>query len=95
MAASILDEHRFIEEDSNPGVLVTLLTVMAITILQPTIGDESSDYGSPETSNPESSDESMVDAEDERPAKRARLTQSTSKIVTPGETITDDIQWMR
>jgi hypothetical protein len=37
----------------------------------------------------------MLDAEDERPAKRLRLTKSTSKIVTPGETITDDTQWMR
>lgn len=68
---------------------------MAITILLPTIGDESSEYGSPETSDHESSDESMVDAEDDRPAKRARLSKSTSKIVTPGETITDDNQWMR
>jgi len=68
---------------------------MAITILSPTIGDESPEYASPATSNNDSSDESMLDEADERPAKRARLTNPTSKIVTPGEAITDDIQWMR
>ena len=68
---------------------------MAITILPPSVGGQSPEYGSPAASDIESSDDSMLDAEDERPAKRPRLTKSTSKIVTPGETITDDTQWMR
>ena len=68
---------------------------MAIKIFPPSIGDDSVEYVSLATFGNESSDESMEDAEDERPAKRARLSKSTSKIVTPGETITDDTQWMR
>ena len=68
---------------------------MAITILPPSIGDYGPEDESPEASGSDYSDEFMEDAEDERPAKRARLTTSSSKIVTPGETITDDTQWMR
>lgn len=68
---------------------------MAITILTPTIEEEKLEYGSTATSESDSSNESMLDDEDERPVKRARLTKSASKIVTPGQTITDDTQWMR
>lgn len=68
---------------------------MAIIILPPSVGGESPEYNSFVASDIDSSDESMLDAEDERPAKRARLTKLTSKILTPGETVTDDTQWMR
>lgn len=71
------------------------LAAMAITILPPIFDEESPEYGSTATSENDSSDESVLNDEDERPAKRARLTNSTSKIVTPGQTITEDTQWMR
>ena len=68
---------------------------MAITILPPSTDRDNEESPSPAASDYDSSDNSMEDAEDERPAKRARLSKSTSKIVTPGEIITDDTQWMR
>ncbi len=68
-------------------------TAMAITILAPApaipyLKDEDSD---------EDSDDGGVDVEGDaemRPAKRAKHA-SAKDIVTPGELLTDDSQWMR
>ncbi|KAK9782585.1 hypothetical protein SCAR479_00928 [Seiridium cardinale] len=69
---------------------------MPITILQPSLAKEPvyNSYGSDSDSNSDS--EGGVDLEGDismsRPAKRARRGES---IVTPGEVITEDAQWMR
>ncbi len=65
---------------------------MAITILPPApaapeFGNGSSDDGAYDSEG----DVDML--ESHRPAKRART--SVKGIVTPGETVTDDPQWMR
>ena len=41
------------------------------------------------------SDASMGEDEDGPPSKRRRLSSSFRQISLPGETITDDTQWMR
>ncbi|EEP82061.1 hypothetical protein UREG_06926 [Uncinocarpus reesii 1704] len=67
---------------------------MAITILPPAVDDEP--YGSSEENddfNDSDSDIEMEDATTSRPSKRPRLSKGT--IVTPGEVVTDDPQWMR
>jgi exosome complex component RRP4 len=64
---------------------------MAITILAP--APASMPYQTDDSSN--DSDNGGVDLEgdtDMRPTKRARHTKG---LVTPGETVTDDPQWMR
>lgn len=65
---------------------------MAITILPPApaapeYDSESSDNGGFE------SDGDVDMMQDRRPAKRAKT--RSQDIVTPGETVTDDPQWMR
>jgi exosome complex component RRP4 len=65
---------------------------MAITILAPAPAAEP--YQSADSSD--ESDDGGVDLEgdfDMRPTKRAR--RSAKDIVTPGEIVTDDPQWMR
>ncbi|EFR02684.1 exosome complex exonuclease RRP4 [Nannizzia gypsea CBS 118893] len=64
---------------------------MAITILPPTFDD----YRPTTSDEGQDSDEEMDMGDDSRPAKRARLSGITDTIVTPGEIITDDPQWMR
>lgn len=65
---------------------------MAITILAP--APVAIPYQS-ESSSDDSDDDGGVDLQGDvgmRPAKRARYSKD---IVTPGETVTDDPQWMR
>ncbi|KAE8445324.1 hypothetical protein EG329_013562 [Mollisiaceae sp. DMI_Dod_QoI] len=67
---------------------------MAITILAPA---PAVPYRIPNASNDEDPENGGVDLEgdsDMRPAKRARY-GSAKDLVTPGETVTDDPQWMR
>lgn len=63
---------------------------MAITILPPTFDDFRNT-----ARDVQDSDEDMDMGDENRPAKRARLSGITDTIVTPGEIITDDPQWMR
>lgn len=65
---------------------------MAITILAPA---PEAVYHQHENSSDDSDDDGGVDLQGDvsmRPAKRARHSKD---IVTPGETVTDDPQWMR
>jgi exosome complex component RRP4 len=65
---------------------------MAITILAPA---PAVPYQQAVTSDDDDEDEGGVDLDgdsDMRPSKRAR---HKNDIVTPGETVTDDPQWMR
>jgi exosome complex component RRP4 len=66
---------------------------MAITILAP--APSAAPYEEEQTASEESEDGGAGLGEDTelRPAKRAR--HSTKGLVTPGETVTDDPQWMR
>ncbi|KAI1911453.1 Exosome complex component rrp4 [Ophidiomyces ophidiicola] len=64
---------------------------MAITILPPVV-DEPYTSENDDGHNDADSDIEMEDATS-RPAKRPRLSKGT--IVTPGEVVTDDPQWMR
>lgn len=65
---------------------------MAITILPP--APPTTEYDSDASDNGGFDSEGDVDmVESGRPAKRART--SAKGIVTPGETVTDDPQWMR
>ena len=62
---------------------------MAISILPP-----ASAFPVPEDYSDDGDSDGDIDmAEDERPAKRARF--AGKGIVTPGESVTDDPQWMR
>ncbi|OAL71777.1 hypothetical protein A7D00_3807 [Trichophyton violaceum] len=63
---------------------------MAITILPPTFDDFRNT-----ARDAQDLDEDMDMGDENRPAKRARLSGKTDTIVTPGEIITDDPQWMR
>jgi exosome complex component RRP4 len=63
---------------------------MAITILPPSYEDQLS-VSSDEVSSGADSDVDMQDSQ--RPLKRPKL--SNKSVVTPGEIITDDPQWMR
>lgn len=76
-----------------------LIVSMAITILPPVVEDAG-------IAHPESDNDSMsVDSDggveledDSRPNKRTRTVGGTkvgTGIVTPGEVVTDDPQWMR
>lgn len=72
---------------TNPGA-------MAITILAPA---PAVPYQIADTVDDEDSEDGGVDLEGDsemRPAKRARH-DSANDLVTPGETVTDDPQWMR
>lgn len=62
---------------------------MAITILPPTVEDDT--YSSSDESFDSDNDVEMGDTS--RPAKRPKL--SNVSILTPGEVVTDDPQWMR
>jgi hypothetical protein len=67
---------------------------MAITILAPA---PAVPYQLQDESDNEDSEDGGIDLEgdsDMRPAKRARHS-SAKDLVTPGETVTDDPQWMR
>lgn len=67
---------------------------MAITILPPAVEDNEPYSSSEHESRDASSDDEDVDMGDTlRPAKRARL--SKGGVLTPGEVVTDDPQWMR
>ncbi|KAL1956573.1 hypothetical protein VTO42DRAFT_7044 [Malbranchea cinnamomea] len=63
---------------------------MAITILPPTVEDDT--YSSSEDESHDS-DEDVEMGNVSRPAKRPKL--SSTSILTPGELVTDDPQWMR
>lgn len=76
-----------------------LIVSMVITILPPVVEDAA-------LAHPESDNDSMsIDSDggvelegDERPNKRPRTVGGTkvgAGIVTPGEVVTDDPQWMR
>ncbi len=76
------------------GNFLITLAAMAITILAPA---PAVPYRIPNASNDEDPENGGVDLEgdsDMRPAKRARY-GSAKDLVTPGETVTDDPQWMR
>lgn len=64
---------------------------MAITILPPVAAEPQVQphYES------DSEDEVMESSDIARPSKRLRLLEKGSEIVTPGEIVTDDPQWMR
>ncbi|EER23164.1 exosome non-catalytic core subunit rrp4 [Coccidioides posadasii str. Silveira] len=66
---------------------------MAITILPPVVDDEP--YASSEENDDFHNADSDIEMDDatSRPSKRPRLSKNT--IVTPGEVVTDDPQWMR
>lgn len=66
---------------------------MAITILAPAPLIQDVDYDSSSDSGSDGGADLDGDL-DMRPKKRARRAGSTS-IVTPGEVVTDDPQWMR
>lgn len=63
---------------------------MAITILPPTVEDDSYRASEDEIQD---SDEDVDMGNTTRPAKRRRV--SKAGILTPGELVTDDPQWMR
>jgi exosome complex component RRP4 len=68
---------------------------MAITILAPVPAAMPYHY---EVSSDESDDDGGVDLQggvSMPPAKRAKRARHAKDIVTPGETVTDDPQWMR
>ncbi|EEQ90276.2 hypothetical protein RJZ56_004994 [Blastomyces dermatitidis] len=64
---------------------------MAITILPPSMPEE--EYSSSEDESRDSEGDVDMSGGNARPAKRLRL--SKGGIVTPGEVVTDDPQWMR
>ena len=65
---------------------------MAITILPP--APATPEYGSGSSDDGAFDSEGDVDmVQDHRPAKRAK--RLGKGIITPGETVTDDPQWMR
>jgi exosome complex component RRP4 len=74
---------------------------MAITILPPIADDVDASY--PESDLDEMSVDSdggvdLTSAKPSRPTKRPRLIEGTdvgTGIITPGEVVTDDPQWMR
>lgn len=68
---------------------------MPITILQPSLAPQpvyQSKYGSDSDSDSDGGVDVDGDIAMNRPSKRARTDES---IVTPGEVITEDPQWMR
>lgn len=66
---------------------------MAITILPPTV--EADHYHNPSEDESRDSD-SDIDMDNAlRPSKRLRISDKNDAIVTPGEIVTDDPQWMR
>lgn len=65
---------------------------MAISILPPAPAPPSSHHGTSDNGSPDS-DGDVDMADSGPPTKRAKL--SHKAIVTPGETVTDDPQWMR
>lgn len=65
---------------------------MAISILPPAPAPAATVHESP-TDQDSSSDEDIDIEGDARASKRVKI--STKGIVTPGETITEDPQWMR
>jgi len=67
---------------------------MAITILPPAPANTAYYADSDNSSDDEDGGVNLDGDLDMRPKKRARR-QGSSSIVTPGETITDDPQWMR
>jgi exosome complex component RRP4 len=66
---------------------------MAITILAPAPATVEN-YADSDTSSDEDGGVNLHGDIDMRPKKRARH-HGSSSIVTPGETVTDDPQWMR
>ena len=103
-----LIEHRYLCFQQNPNNYLELqdiifyhrfevrpdfLRIMAITILPPAPPIQDVDYDSSSDSGSDGGADLDGDL-DMRPKKRARRARSTS-IVTPGEVVTDDPQWMR
>ena len=64
---------------------------MTFSILPPAPANR--DYYSDSPENGSLDSEGDVDMDTTRPSKRAKY--SHSSVITPGETITDDPQWMR
>lgn len=65
---------------------------MAITILPPAPAEP---QVQPQYDESDSEDEIMESSDIARPSKRLRLLEKGSEVVTPGEIVTDDPQWMR
>lgn len=65
---------------------------MAITILPPAPAEP---QVQPQYEESDSEDEVMESSDIARPSKRLRLLEKGSEVVTPGEIVTDDPQWMR
>ena len=86
--SEISPAQLFEKSTSSPGGIRTapnmIFTITAATAIAPTPYNDTSDS---------SSVDSEGDTDMARPAKRPKL--STKSIVTPGETVTDDPQWMR
>lgn len=70
---------------------------MAITILPPVVEDLGPYHAESDESMSVDSDEDVEMSDVSRPLKRARLgnKKTGAGIVTPGEVVTDDPQWMR
>lgn len=66
---------------------------MAITILAPTSATAAYHGDTSDSEDGGVGLEGDMDVDSHRPTKRAKL--SSRSIVTPGETVTDDPQWMR
>ena len=65
---------------------------MAITILAPAAANESYEESDRESQDSEDGGANLTDDIEVRPKKRRK---NDSDIVTPGESVTDDPQWMR
>lgn len=69
---------------------------MGLAVLPPDLEDEVTVQNHAYDADSLSDSDVSMNDEPARPSKRARLTSSTSQsIVLPGETITDETEWMR
>lgn len=90
VAELFLAHHQPCHKKLHPNI-----TTMAITILAPAPAVPYNFHnGSGSDSDPEDGGVDLEGDSDMRPAKRARHS-SAKDLVTPGETVTDDPQWMR
>ena len=94
---------RIIIELSAPGFsrVVYLLYIMAITIHPPVVEDVDVPYPESDVDSMSVDSDGGVDlaaGDATRPSKRPRLVEGTNigaGVLTPGEVVTDDPQWMR